>query len=142
MEDGKLAVFTAASHASQAGDGLLGFPQPNSESAPKSSPNQQHVFLLEVIDSPIDGINPDRDLFEATFAGTPGFPMEPNEELHLVLTNPKELDIAIRDGWPLATEVADAIRAGDYKVLYADDVGKQALVILQSERCRHEVGRG
>jgi hypothetical protein len=87
--------------------------------------DQQHIFLFEVIGSLGDGISPERDLFEVTFAATAGFPMGPNEELHLILTNPRELEIALKEGWPLATEVANAIRAGDYKVLHADKAGQR-----------------
>ena len=42
---------------------------------------------VEVIGAPGESINPERDLFEATFGTTPGFRMGPNEQLHLILTN-------------------------------------------------------
>jgi len=67
--------------------------------------------------------------------------MRPNEQLHLILTNPAELDAALRDGWPLATEVVDAIRAGDYKELYQDEVGSEIMNKLE-EAAKQEPVRG
>jgi len=103
--------------------------------------DQQHIFLFEVIGGIGETIAPERDLFETTFESTPGFPMRPNEQLHLILTNPAELDAALRDGWPLATEVVDAIRAGDYKELYQDEVGSEIMNKLE-EAAKQEPVRG
>ena len=107
-----------------------------------ASRNQQDIFLLEVVGGFGDGINPERDLFEATYAASPEFPMDPDRELHLLLTNPNELEIALREGWPLANEVVDAIRAGDYKALYQDEVGGRVLAMLQANAARQEAVRG
>ena len=104
--------------------------------------DQQHIFLFEVIGGPGESINPERDLFEAIFETTPGFPMGPNEQLHLILTNPRELEIALREGWSLASEVVNAIRAGDYEVLYKDKVGERVLDKLEAEARRQENARG
>lgn len=104
--------------------------------------DQQHIFLFEVIGDPGESINPERDLFETIFESTPGFPMGPNEQLHLILTNPRELKIALREGWSLANEVVNAIRAGDYKVLYKDEVGERVLDQLEAEARLHEAARG
>jgi hypothetical protein len=98
--------------------------------------DQQHIFLFEVIGGPRESISPERDLFEVTFAASSGFPMGPNEQLHLILTNPRELDIALRESWPLASEVINALRAGDYKVLHKDKVGQQVLAKLRAEARR------
>ena len=103
---------------------------------------QQHIFLFEVIGGLGESISPERDLFEVVFESTPGFPMGPNEQLHLILTNPLELEIALREGWSLATEVVGAIRVGDYKVLYKDEVGDRVLDKLKAEARRHEAARG
>jgi hypothetical protein len=100
--------------------------------------DQQHIFLFEVIGTPRESINPERDLFEVTFASSEGFPMAENEELHLILTNPLELKVALRDGWPLAVEVVNAIRDQDYKVLYEDAVGKGVFAALQHEANQRE----
>jgi len=104
--------------------------------------DQQHIFLFEVIGGPGESINPERDLFEAIFETTPGFPMGPNEQLHLILTNPRELEIALREGWSLASEVVNAIRARDYEVLYKDEVGERVLDKLEAEARRQEEARG
>jgi len=104
--------------------------------------DQQHIFLFEVIGGPGESINPERDLFEAIFETTPGFPMGPNEQLHLILTNPRELEIALREGWSLASEVVNAIRARDYEVLYKDEVGERVLDKLEAEARRQENARG
>lgn len=104
--------------------------------------DQQHIFLFEVIGGPGESINPERDLFETIFETTPGFPMGPNEQLHLILTNPRELEIALREAWSLANEVVNAIRAGDYKVLYKDEVGERVLDQLEAEARLHEAARG
>ncbi|HYW84856.1 MAG TPA: hypothetical protein VFB30_16450 [Spirochaetia bacterium] len=104
--------------------------------------DQQHIFLFEVIGGPGESINPERDLFEAIFETTPGFPMGPNEQLHLILTNPRELEIALREGWSLASEVVNAFRARDYEVLYKDEVGERVLDKLEAEARRLEDARG
>jgi hypothetical protein len=104
--------------------------------------DQQHIFLFEVIGGPGESVNPERDLFEAIYETTPGFPMGPNEQLHLILTNPRELEIALREGWSLASEVVNAIRARNYEVLYKDDVGKRVLDKLEAEARRQEAARG
>jgi hypothetical protein len=104
--------------------------------------DQHDIFLFEVIGTPGESINPERDLFEATFAATTGFPTGQNEQLHLILTNPRELKTALQDGWPLARELVNAIRAGDYEVLYKDTVGKRVLAMLRAEARRREAARG
>ncbi len=104
--------------------------------------DQQHIFLFEVIGGPGESINSERDLFEAIFETSPGFPMGPNEQLHLILTNPRELEIALREGWSLASEVVNAFRAGDYEVLYKDEIGKRVLDKLEAEARRQEDARG
>ena len=67
--------------------------------------DQQDVFLFEVVGGLAEGINPERDLFEATYLSASGFPMKPNEQLHLILTNPRELEIGLEEGWPLVREI-------------------------------------
>jgi hypothetical protein len=94
--------------------------------------DQQDIFLFEVVGGALTTISSDRNLFEATFTSTPGFRMGANERLHLVLTNPDELRLALEQGWPLAQEVVNAIRANDYHTMYADDVGNAVLSQLQA----------
>src|SRR5437899_1742748 len=60
----------------------------------------QDIFLLEVVSNFGGGeVDPDCQLFEVTFGPTLAFPMSPSEKLHLVLTNPTEFRIALRDNW-------------------------------------------
>lgn len=104
--------------------------------------DQQHIYLLEVIGGLGDSTNPERDLFETVFEATPGFPMAPDEQLHLLLTNPRELEVALREGWPLANEIVNAVRVGDYQVLYEDEVGQRIVALLQAQASRHEPAHG
>jgi hypothetical protein len=104
--------------------------------------DQQHIYLFEVIGGPMNSINAERDLFEVTYETSPGFPMGPDEQLHLILTNPKELQTATREGWSLACELMNSMRAGDYQVLYKDDLGERVLEKLESESRRRESVRG
>lgn len=104
--------------------------------------DQQHIFLFEVIGGAADSINPEHDLFEVVFEASPEFPMAPTEQLHLILTNPRELETALRDGWRLAGELVSAIQAGDFKVLHVDEVGRPILAELQAAGARQEAVRG
>ena len=104
--------------------------------------DQQHIYLFEVIGTAGDSINPEEDLFEVTFGNTDGFPMAKGQELHLILTNPRELDIALERSWPLASELVTALRDGDFKVLFQDEVGEKVLTTLQAEAGRQEAVRG
>ena len=88
--------------------------------------DQQDIFLFEVIGGE-ESINPDRDLFEATFESVPGLQTGFGQRLHLVLTNPSELEQALEEDWPLAKEVVRAVRADEYKVLHKDTVGDRVL---------------
>lgn len=95
--------------------------------------DQQDVYLFEVIGNRFEGdVSPDRELFEATFQSTPGFPMELTEKLHLVLTNPEELAVALHENWSSLREVIDAIKWDDYKVLHADEVGSSLIDRLRA----------
>lgn len=104
----------------------------------------QDIFLFEVIGAS-DGIslNSDRDLFETVFEPTPRLATGFDQRLHLVLTTPPEFETALREGWPLANEVVNAIQAGDYEVLYADAIGERTLESIRSASGRQaETARG
>src|ERR1019366_2556951 len=91
------------------------------------------IYLLQAIgNGPDDRISPDRELFETTFTPTAGFPMDPNQRLHLILTNPEELETALREKWASAGDFTAAVRLGDYQVLHADRIGKKLLRNLES----------
>jgi hypothetical protein len=57
--------------------------------------------------------------------------MGPNQQLHLILTNPQELETALREGWPLAAEIVNAVRSRDYQVFHEDEVGQRILALLK-----------
>jgi len=94
--------------------------------------DEQDVFLFELL-SNFGGndVNPEEELFEASFESSKSFPLGHGQRLHLVLTNPPELRVALESRWKLAEELRDALKRGDYEVLYEDQVGREALELLQ-----------
>jgi hypothetical protein len=62
--------------------------------------------------------------------------MEPNQCLHLILTNPQEIKVVLAEDWPSAREILDAIRAGEYQILYRDELGEQLLDKLKGRHRR------
>ena len=103
---------------------------------------QHHIYLFEVIGSASRNINWEPDLFEVSFLPKSGFPLDQDEELHFILTNPHELEIAIQRDWPLLLEVTDAILAGDYQMLFQDEIGKALLDQLQGVPHRLNLSHG
>ncbi len=103
--------------------------------APQRDPHD--IFLLEVIGG-TDSISPDKELFETTFASTPGFTMPDGQQLHLILTNLREFEMALDEEWPSVREVVDAIRSGEYQILYDDETCKTILKRIQPEIGRME----
>jgi len=89
------------------------------------------IFLFELLDN-FGGneINPDAQLFEATFGSSKSFSLEPGQRLHLILTNPEEFRTALDQHWPTAEEVRDAVRRGDFEILHSDEIGRDALELL------------
>jgi hypothetical protein len=89
------------------------------------------LFLFEVLGN-FGGneISPEPQLFEVAFGPPLGLDLEPDRSLHLVLTNPEELRVALGQRWPSAEEIRDAVRRGDYEILHADEIGQQALGLL------------
>lgn len=85
------------------------------------------IFLFEVIGGIVDRLGESGDLFQAAYNAVPGLPTGFDQTLFLILTTPRELEEAITESWPLAMEIIDAVRRGDYKVLYADSVGRKVL---------------
>jgi hypothetical protein len=85
--------------------------------APAREP--QDIFLFEVIEGfGANGISPDHELFEVAYADRTGFPLEPGQHLHLILTNPNELKVAFENHWANAMEVRDAVRREDFILVY------------------------
>ncbi len=86
------------------------------------------IFLFEVIDGfGADGVDPDHKLFEFGYGSTPAFPMRDDLTLRMILTNPTELRVAIRDHWKGIEKLRAARDAGRSTVIYADAIGRAAL---------------
>lgn len=93
---------------------------------------KQDIFLFEVIDGfGGDLIDPDRRLFEFGYGSTPAFPLYPDASLRMILTNPTELDHAVRENWKEIQELRAAREAGQTTVLYADAKGKKLWDIIK-----------
>jgi len=87
---------------------------------------KRDVFLFEVIDGfGGDIVDPDRRLFEFGYSSTPAFPLDPGTSLRMVLTNPTELDQAVRDDWKGIQELRAARQADQATVIYADATGRR-----------------
>jgi hypothetical protein len=84
------------------------------------------IFLFEVIGGAADYFGQD-DLFETTFEAATGLPNGLPQSLHLILATPSEMEEALASDWTLALEIVDAVRRDNYKVLYADSMGKKVL---------------
>ncbi len=98
--------------------------------APQRDPDD--IFLFEVIKNfGANSIDPDRTLFEVAYGSTSGFPLAPGQHLRLVLTNPDELKAALREEWPLATELRDVLRSGKAMVLLAEEEGQRLLELIR-----------
>jgi hypothetical protein len=110
--------------------------------APERDPRD--IFLLEVLSGILSGtMNEDRELFEVSFLSSSGFPLEPKQELHLILTNRTEFKAALDEGWSSAQEIVDAVREGNFRVLHQDDVGGEVFGwIERMARSEQEVGHG
>jgi hypothetical protein len=87
----------------------------------KPGREEEDVFLFEVIgDFGAGAIDEDRELFEVTYASSTAFSLEAGQRLHLVLTNPQEYEVAVQQGWKHVQELREAIKSGDFQVLYSD----------------------
>jgi hypothetical protein len=105
--------------------------------------NQRDIFLFEVVGNTAESVSMEGDLFETTFSSTLEFPMGAKDRLHLILTNPRELETAVREQWPLAAEVASAVRSlGDHEILFADKVGKRLLSLIRADHSPRRSVRG
>jgi len=99
---------------------------------PEREGQNNDIFLFEVVSNFGDNeISPDGDLFEVTFNSSNDLQLGPDQQLHLIITNPREIETAIQDQWPLLEELRRAITAGNYEELYADESGKDILGRLQ-----------
>jgi len=84
------------------------------------------VYLFEIIDDFGGGrIDPDKKLFSFSYGSTPGFPLPPGVSLWMIVTNPAELETAIRENWKQIGELKKAQGDGNALVVYADAKGKR-----------------
>lgn len=87
---------------------------------------KRDVFLFEVIDGfGGNAVEPKAELFEFTYGSTPALPLPPNSRLHVILSNPVELEEAARDKWKAIRELAIARRNGRAILLHANAAGKR-----------------
>jgi len=89
--------------------------------------------ILEVIDNfGSNSVDPDKELFEVTYESSPRFPMREGQQLRLVLTNPRELRVALQEHWALLEEVREAVKQGRAKVLWQDRAGGKFLEAMRA----------
>jgi hypothetical protein len=87
---------------------------------------KRDIYLFEVIeDFGGEHIDPDKELFTFAYGSTPGFPLPNGISLRMILTNPNELDRAIRENWKRLDEIRNAREADRALILYADAKGKR-----------------
>jgi hypothetical protein len=96
---------------------------------PDRDPND--VFMFEPLGN-VGGneVTSEARLFEVTFESTPSFTMEGGQKLHLVLSNPLEFQAALDQRWPSAKEIRAAVQRGTFEVLHSDDIGQEAMELL------------
>jgi len=93
--------------------------------APPKRPKRD-VYLFEIIDGFGGGhVDPDQKLFRFAYGSTPGFPLPPGASLQMVVTNPSELDEAVRDNWKRIDEIRAARQTGKATVIYTDAIGRK-----------------
>ena len=74
---------------------------------------KRDIYLFEVLDD-FGGphVDPEKKLFTFAYGSTPGFSLPEGARLWMTLTNPAELEIAIKEKWPRLGEIGKARRAG------------------------------
>jgi hypothetical protein len=93
--------------------------------APPKRPKRD-IYLFELIDDFGGGrVDPDKKLFTFAYGSTPALRLPEGASLWMILTNPVELDQAIRESWKRLDEIRSAKEAGNAIVLHADATGKR-----------------
>lgn len=88
----------------------------------------KHIYLFEVVGNFGAGmISPDKEIFEISFGSTDSLPLDPGRELHLWLTSPEEIKVAMAENWPSIQPLKNAIRKKEFEVLYKDRKGAYIL---------------
>ncbi len=99
----------------------------------KSPSEPNDVFLFEVIENFGSGaVDPDNEVFEVVYNSTTGFELEPGQRLHMLLTNPHELEQATKENWPTLAELRQAIGAGEYQVLHSSSSDQHLMEMLHA----------
>jgi hypothetical protein len=84
------------------------------------------IYVFEVIDDFGAGrVDADKNLFAFAYGSTPGLPLPEGVRLWMILTNPTELDHAIKGNWKRVGQLRKARSAGKAVVIYADTKGKK-----------------
>jgi hypothetical protein len=87
---------------------------------------KRDIFLFELIDDfGGDAVESTGSFFEFSYGSTPALPLPPGVSLRMMLTNPNELEIAIRDRWKGVEELRAASHMGRARVIYADSKGRR-----------------
>jgi hypothetical protein len=87
---------------------------------------RRDIHLFEVLDGfGGDVVEPEGKFFEFGYGSTPGIPLPSGISLRMVLTNPIELEEAIRRDWKGVEQLRAAREAGRAIVIYADAKGKR-----------------
>jgi hypothetical protein len=81
------------------------------------APDEECIF--EVIhDFGFDEVSKEHAMFQVQFGPTRNFPLPAGDFLHLFLTNAPEALYAIDNGWPEVHDLCEAMRSGQYEVVY------------------------
>ncbi len=90
------------------------------------------VVLFEVVGGlGLEEVSPEKDLFKVSFESSPALQMETGQQLHIVLTNPTEAQVAVKQQWPLLSELRRALQRGSAEVLYKDKEGGRLMELLR-----------
>lgn len=95
--------------------------------------DSKDIYILEIVDGFGGGaVDSDKELMEASFGSSDTFPLPKGVRVHLVLTNPHEFEIALKEGWPSIQEIRKAIQNHMFQVLFMGASGERLLQTLQS----------
>ena len=91
--------------------------------APERPEAEGDVFLFEVLtDFESGSLEEQDDILEVLYGSTPAFPLEGrNSRLHILLTNPDELQEAKRQNTPLYRELKAAYSQGKTQEMHSEN---------------------
>ncbi len=93
--------------------------------------NKGDLFVFEIVENfGSNSVDPEKTIFEVSYASTPGFQMRDGQYLHLVLTNPVEFKVAADQNWKAIVELRKALRAGKTDILFATPQGRSLWSLL------------